>query len=184
MPMPLISNSFARQHGRIATGKLNGSLTRGETKELRQDQREIAGMVREARSDGTVTKDERKEIRGAQREASADIYEAKHNDVDRGDGKKAGGCEHGKPGNRTPRADKREDRQTDRVTNGIKSGELTPREAKRLLSQQKRIAKYEAKAKKDGVVSPKERAKLERMQDRASQDIFQLKHNQRDNKYI
>lgn len=75
------------------------------------------------------------------------------------------------------RYDKRVERQQSRIRQGVKSGELTRKEAKKLRSQQKKIAKLERKFSKDGHLSRHERKKLERHQDKASKRIYRLKHN-------
>jgi uncharacterized protein HemX len=77
----------------------------------------------------------------------------------------------------TPRVDKREAHQQARINHGVKSGQLTPKEANRLEKQQSKIKSDEAKAKADGKVTPKERAKLTREQNRASRNIYRKKHN-------
>jgi hypothetical protein len=77
----------------------------------------------------------------------------------------------------TPKVTKRQHHQQQRIKQGVKSGELTKGEAARLEAQQGRIAVDKAKAKSDGVVTPKERAKLNREQNRASRNIYRKKHN-------
>jgi hypothetical protein len=79
----------------------------------------------------------------------------------------------------TPVVDQREKNQEKRIDQGIKSGEVTKGEAARLEAQQGRIKVDEAKAKADGVVTPKERAKLTREQNRANRNIYRKKHNGR-----
>jgi hypothetical protein len=79
----------------------------------------------------------------------------------------------------TPRADRREARQSGRIRQGVRSGELTPGEAARLRAGQAHVRGVERRAKSDGVVTLRERAKLERVQDRQSRKIHRLKHNGR-----
>src|SRR5215831_8202827 len=55
---------------------------------------------------------------------------------------------------------KREQIQRERIQQGVNSGELTRPEAQRLRVEQARVHATEARAKKDGVVTPRERAKL------------------------
>jgi hypothetical protein len=81
------------------------------------------------------------------------------------------------PSDNTPRIDRRETRQQERIGNGVSSGQLTPRETTRLEAQQGRIEGAEAKAKSDGVVTAKERKHITRMQDRASRNIRRQKHD-------
>ena len=91
----------------------------------------------------------------------------------------AGGAALAQPA--TQRIDQREANQEKRIQQGVKSGELTPREATRLQAEQGRIERAEQRAKADGKVTPQERAKLTRMQDHASRDIAREKHDkQRD----
>src|SRR5881409_1726074 len=80
---------------------------------------------------------------------------------------------------KTPVVDQREKNQEKRIDQGIKSGELNRGEAARLEAQQGKIKVDEGKAKSDGVVTAKERAKLKREQNRASRNIYHKKHNNR-----
>lgn len=81
----------------------------------------------------------------------------------------------------TPVVDKREQDQKNRIKQGVKSGELTRKEARRLGAEQRKIKKDEAKAKSDGTVTPAERNKIKREQNKASRDITRKKHNARTN---
>ena len=77
------------------------------------------------------------------------------------------------------RVDERQQNQEQRIEQGVQSGSLTEKEANRLQRGQARIDAAEAKAEADGVVNPKEKRRLERMQDRQSKEIRRLKHNKR-----
>lgn len=79
----------------------------------------------------------------------------------------------------TPRVTKRQLKQQARIEQGVRSGELTAGETKRLELQQAKIQADKRKAKADGVVTPAERARLAREQNRASRRIYRLKHNDR-----
>lgn len=81
---------------------------------------------------------------------------------------------------KTPVIDRRERHQQARIRQGLKSGELTRREYLRLESEQARIRFAEAKAKSDGVVTCRERHRLDHMLDRASRDIYRQKHDGQD----
>jgi hypothetical protein len=81
----------------------------------------------------------------------------------------------------TPRIDQRQANQEKRIDQGVASGQLTPRETKRLELREKRIASAEARAKSDGTVTVKERKHLLKMENHASRDIASEKHDkQRD----
>ncbi len=73
----------------------------------------------------------------------------------------------------------REANQEARIDQGIKSGQLTPKEAGRLEAQQTRIQQREERMKSDGRLTAGERKRLTRQQNRASRNIYRLKHNNR-----
>lgn len=73
----------------------------------------------------------------------------------------------------------RENRQEKRIEQGVKSGELTPKEAGKLEAEQAKIKQDEAEMKSDGKLTREERRKLHREQSRASRDIHRKKHNKR-----
>jgi polyhydroxyalkanoate synthesis regulator phasin len=71
----------------------------------------------------------------------------------------------------------RERRQQERIADGVKDGELTQKEARKLERQQAKIHKAEAKAKADGEFTAKERAKIQKRQNKASRQIYKEKHD-------
>ena len=79
----------------------------------------------------------------------------------------------------TPRATKRQFKQQARIQQGVKTGELTPGETRRLERQQVKIQHDKKVAKSDGVVTPAERAKIAHEQNRASRRIYRMKHNEK-----
>jgi hypothetical protein len=79
----------------------------------------------------------------------------------------------------TPRVDAREHRQTARIRQGVRSGELTRGETRRLAAEQGKIRADEKAAKADGHVTPAERRHLTREQNRANRHIAGAKHNAR-----
>jgi len=82
----------------------------------------------------------------------------------------------------TPKVDERQAKQEKRIDQGVASGELTGREARRLEKEQAAVDRMEDKAKADGKVTRKERRRLDAAQDAASHDIARKKHNARDRK--
>ncbi|MEK6303674.1 MAG: hypothetical protein AABO41_23460 [Acidobacteriota bacterium] len=74
----------------------------------------------------------------------------------------------------------RQYREQRRIREGVRSGELTRREAGRLGAEQARIRAYERYARRDGYISPRERARLDRGLDRDSRDIYRQKHDGQD----
>ena len=79
----------------------------------------------------------------------------------------------------TPRVDQREADQQARIQQGVQSGQLTSREATHLEKGQAHVQTMEDQAKADGKVTPKERARLTRAQDKQSRKIYHRKHNAR-----
>jgi len=80
-------------------------------------------------------------------------------------------------GDRTPNLDKREHNQRQRIAQGVRSGELTRPEARRLVRGEKRLHRNERIAKSNGVVTPAERARLQAEANRMSGRIYRQKHD-------
>src|SRR5437660_647322 len=76
--------------------------------------------------------------------------------------------------------DRREYREQRRINQGIRSGELTRREAERVEAGLARIRIDERFARADGHVTPRERARLERELNRESRAIYHQKHDGQD----
>jgi len=77
----------------------------------------------------------------------------------------------------TPKVDKRQNIQKERIEKGIQNGELTRKETRLLAKEQRHIKRAERRAKSDGVVTRRERVRLDRKQDRANRHIGRAKHN-------
>ena len=73
----------------------------------------------------------------------------------------------------------RQVRQKERIRHVIHSGELTRAETRILLREQSRIQRAKRLAWSDGRLTPHERFRLHRMQDRAGWKICRFKHNHR-----
>ncbi len=80
---------------------------------------------------------------------------------------------------RYSRIEHRLDRQHYRIKDGVRSGELTRKEARRLRKQQRHIAKMERRFSRDGHLDRQERRTLRRELDDASDRIYRYKHNDR-----
>lgn len=68
-------------------------------------------------------------------------------------------------------------KQQQRIEQGLQSGQLTPHEAAVLHHQDQRADRMRARARADGKVTPAERQRLKRAEQRQNQRIWQLKHN-------
>lgn len=77
----------------------------------------------------------------------------------------------------TPVLDQKQQNQKQRIKQGVKSGELTKKETKRLAKGQAQLRKMERKAKSDGVVTKRERARLQHKATKESAKIAKNKHD-------
>lgn len=77
----------------------------------------------------------------------------------------------------TPGLDARQANQRERTEQGIRSGELTRPEARRLARGEVLLHRHERRAKADGVVTRAERYRLHQHADRMSGRIYRQKHD-------
>jgi len=77
----------------------------------------------------------------------------------------------------TPGLDRREHNQAQRIRQGVHSGELTRPESRRLVRGEARLHRNEARAKSDGVVTARERARLQHEANVESNRIYRQKHD-------
>jgi len=80
---------------------------------------------------------------------------------------------------RTPVINHREHRQERRINQGVRSGELTHREASNLRHDERKIRSDKRMAKSDGRVTSGERKYLRHEENRTSRAIRRDKHNSR-----
>jgi hypothetical protein len=75
--------------------------------------------------------------------------------------------------------EQRKDNQQLRISQGVRSGQLTPRETAHLERQEGRLNREEhnMRAASGGRLTPADRAKLTRQQNRLSGEIYNKKHN-------
>lgn len=77
------------------------------------------------------------------------------------------------------RIENRKERQKARVAEGVKSGELTKKEAAEIRARKHDLNQQIREDRKDGGgLSAAERAKIEKRQDRISKDIYKQKHDE------
>ncbi len=73
----------------------------------------------------------------------------------------------------------REERQQDRIDQGIQSGQLTSKESANLEKREDKLEADRQAALADGKITPKERRKLNHEENRDSRKIYRKKHNKR-----
>ncbi len=72
--------------------------------------------------------------------------------------------------------------QHQRIKQGVRNGQLTKHEARRLHMQQAKVRHYKQMAMADGRVTPRERQMIRHTQKQANRNIYYKKHNGR-NRY-
>lgn len=74
--------------------------------------------------------------------------------------------------------DSRQAGQERRIDAGVESGALSPVEAARVEKNRQNIERLEAKAKADGKLTPRERARIQKSENIQSRRIYAQKHDQ------
>ena len=69
--------------------------------------------------------------------------------------------------------------QEQRIQQGEKDGSLTAKEARKLLEEQDKIHALERRAASNGGPTAREQRKLDKLRDKADEDITRYKHNDR-----
>lgn len=156
---PRIDQAQQAISARIQQGLASGHITPSEARELYRRDRDI--NIRESRfkSDGRATAQERQQLR-----ADVDALSA---DVERMIANRA---VVGQPGN-TQGIDNRQVNIGQRIDEGVSAGRISQREASRLHSRERDIARLEARFKRDGVVTPQERRQLQNELTKLRQDV-------------
>jgi hypothetical protein len=81
---------------------------------------------------------------------------------------------------RSPGISNSQKHQTMRINQGVRSGELTRQETKRLVKEQKHVQHEKRLAKADGKVTRRERKHIRHDQRVANRDIYRQKHDNQD----
>ena len=154
---------------RIQQGMASGHITPSEARELYRRDRDIE--IRESRfkSDGSATQQERQQLRSDLDGLGAEVERMMANR----DVVQTGGNTD------TPGIDNRQDDIGERIDDGVRSGQITQREARRLQSRQRVIASHEANYKRDGVVTQQERRQLRAELTQLSTDVDRMLRNER-----
>ena len=173
-PAPVTGESIQdrkeNQQDRIANGVKSGELTAGETSNLEKKESNLNQEERDMRSldNGKLTNADKATLNQQQNKLSNQIYQDKHNSAVQ---------------NTNPKSEvgKRAENQQDRIAQGIKSGQLTAGEAAHLENNEAKI-NHEVRsdrAANGGKLTPQEKAKVNRQQNRESRQIYRDKHNGR-----
>jgi CRISPR/Cas system-associated endoribonuclease Cas2 len=124
------------------------------------------------KSDGNLTPAERQRLNRELDRSSGDIYRQKHDAQTANVGKAGAGANVN-----DPNIQQRMQNQERRIQQGVNSGQLTPKEAGKLEAREAKIRQDEARMKSDGKLTAKERQRLNRELDKASERIYKQKHD-------
>jgi len=160
------------QQDRIANGVQSGQLTAGETKNLENKEAGINSEEHTMRSedDGHLTSADKTALNQQQNHLSNKIYQDKHN---------ANTAHYG-----DNEVGQRRENQQDRIAQGVRSGQLTPGETSKLEKQQQSINREDAHMRQadGGKLTGADKKALNQRQNRASNNIYNKKHNARTQK--
>lgn len=148
---PHIDHAQQAIGARIQAGLTSGFITPSEAQMLIRRDRDIAQRENFFKSNGSATQPERQQLRAELNALSADV-----------DRVMANGQLVRLPGNAnsTPGIDSKEYQISQRIEEGLRTGRITSREAYRLQSREREIARHEVFFKSDGVVTRQERRQL------------------------
>src|ERR1051325_3193550 len=163
-----INERKENQQDRIANGVQSGELTAGETKNLEKKEGALNQEERDMRKldNGHLTAADKATLNKQQNQLSKDIYKQKHD---------------AQTQNVNPKSEvgQRQRNQQERIAQGIKSGQLNARETARLEGSEAHINKESPndRAANGGKLTPAEKAKVNRQENRTSRAIYRQKHD-------
>jgi hypothetical protein len=158
------------QQDRIAQGVKSGELTAGETSNLEKKESNLNQEERDMRSldNGHLTTADKDTLNQQQNKLSHQIYDDKHNAATQ---------------NTDPKSveGQRAENQQDRIAHGIKSGQLTDKEAANLESNEAKINNEvrNDRAANGGKLNAQQKAQVNRQQNQESRQIYRARHKGR-----
>ena len=170
---PGIDQTRAAISARIQEGLASGRITPSEAQALYRRDREIQMRENQFKANGDASPQERQQLRADLSALSAEVERLIANREVVGQPGYSG-----YPG--TPGIDNRQIEISDRIAEGVRTGRITQREADRLHSRERRIARHEAAFKSDGVVTQQERRQLRDELTALRQEVERMMHNRRE----
>ena len=168
---PRIDQAQQAISARIQQGMASGHITPSEAQVLLRREREIQMRENQYKANGDASPQERQQLRAELDALNADVERMMANrDVVRPP-------TYG--GDNTPGIDNREYQISQRIDEGVRSGRITEREARRLQRREREIARHEAYFKSDGVVTQQERRQLRSELDELRDEVERMMHNER-----
>jgi hypothetical protein len=157
------------QQQRIEQGLKSGSLSTGEAARLEKGEARIDRMEANSMKNGNLSDAEKARIQRAQNQESRAINRAENNGVT--------GNPNSASSQRMQADVQRNINQEKRINQGVRSGELTNKEAGRLEKGEARIDRKEARAGANGHVSAGEQARIQHADNSESKRIYRQKHD-------
>jgi hypothetical protein len=157
------------QQQRIEQGLQNGSLNTREASQLERGQAKIDKMESNAEKNGNLSPAEKARIERAQNQQSRQINRDENN--------AARGNPNSASSQRMQADVQRNINQQQRIEQGVKSGQLTNREAGKLENGQARVNRAEARAGANGHVGANEQARIQKAENKQSKRIYRQKHD-------
>lgn len=174
------------QQDRVANGIQSGQLTPGETKNLENGEQRLVNNEKKdmAADNGHLTKQDQTQLNNEANRMSNRIYDDKHNA--RTDTSGASGGGPGKYDPNHPRVNQvngREANQQQRIANGVRSGQLTPKETANLEKGEQRLNNNERKdmAADNGHLTKQDQKQLNHEANKMSNKVYKDKHNNKKN---
>ncbi len=165
-----INDRKENQQDRVANGVQSGELTAKETQHIEKKEGELNQEERDMRKldNGHLTAADKATLNQQQNKLSKDIYKQKHD---------------AQTQNVNPKSEvgQRQRNQQERIAQGVKSGQLKPGETARLEGHEAAV-NHEIRndrAANGGKLTPAEKAKVNRQENRTSARIYRDKHNGR-----
>lgn len=134
---------------RIQQGMASGHITPSEARELYRRDRDIEMRENQMKSNGNVNPQERQRLRADLEGLGAEVERMMANSNVVGQGH-----------DNTPGIDNVQANISQRIDEGVRTGHISRREARRLQMRERAIARHEASFKRNGVVTQQERRQL------------------------
>lgn len=157
------------QQARIEQGLQSGQLSTKEAAGLEHQEQKVDRTEARDMHNGSLSSAEKAQIQREQNHVSGDISQDKHNAVT--------GNPNSASSQRMQADVQRNVNQETRINQGVRSGELTNKEAGSLERGQAHVDRSEAHAAANGHVSAREQARTQAKENRQSGRVYNKKHN-------
>ncbi|MDP1886556.1 hypothetical protein [Polaromonas sp.] len=175
---PGIDQSQQAISARIQQGLASGHITPSEAQALYQRDREIEAREMRYKANGSTNPQERQQLRADLGALSADVERMMTNNVYSAP-PVAGGNTN--TNTNTNGIDRLEYKISQRIDEGVRTGRITQREARRLYSRERVIERHEQAFKADGVVTQQERRQLRNELTALRDEVERMMRNDRRN---